>query len=60
MDPDDPEHLSKSGYLAGDKKTAFLLDCQNQTIKGSGYQGCIDEFGITDEDLAKYNITFIK
>jgi PBP1b-binding outer membrane lipoprotein LpoB len=56
----DPEHLTKGGYLYGDKKTAFLVANQNQTLKGSGYQHNIDNYGITDEDLAKYNITFIK
>jgi predicted Zn-dependent protease len=56
----DPEHLTKGGYLYGDKKTAFLVANQIQTLKGSGYQHNIDNYGITDEDLAAYNITWIK
>jgi hypothetical protein len=56
MDYDDPERLTKGGYLYGDKKTAFLENNKNEVLSGDAWLETIDAYGITDADLAKYNI----
>lgn len=60
MDPDDPEHLSKSGYLAGDKKTRWLTAIQGKSVYNNEYfkSNCA-EYGVTEADLKKYNVTVV-
>jgi hypothetical protein len=64
MEPSDPEHLTKGGYLAGDKKTAFLETHKGSTLAakytydGMPFATYCATYGITDADLAAYNITW--
>jgi hypothetical protein len=58
MEPSDPEHLTKGGYLAGDKKTAFLETHKGSTLAakytydGMPFATYCATYGITDADLA--------
>jgi hypothetical protein len=59
-DVDDPERLTQGGYLAGDKKTMFLEANKGDVIRGDVYITTMNAYGITSDDLAAYNITWIR